>query len=65
VVLGGGVIEACGSFMIPIIKESVHHDPLFRGLGPCKISASTLGDDAVILGGVALVRGFFRSLPSA
>ena len=64
-VLGGGVIEACGSFMIPVIKESVRHDPLFCGLGPCKISASQLGDDAVILGGVALVSGLFRSIPSA
>ncbi len=57
VVLGGGVMEACGDFMLPIIKKAVRKDKLFSGLRRCEIASSRLGDDAVILGGVALASG--------
>ena len=54
IVFGGGVIEACASFMLPIIKEVVAADPFFKKIGSCRIVESQLEDDAIILGGVAL-----------
>ena len=56
IVLGGGLIEACGDFMLPIVKKTARNDSLFSGLPKCEIAASQLGDDAIILGGVALVK---------
>ena len=56
IVLGGGVIEACGDFMIPIVKKTAERDPFFSGLKQCRIVKSQLGDDAIILGAVALAR---------
>ena len=54
IILGGGVIEACGDFILPIVKRRLAADPLFRRVGPCRVSRSRLGDDAVVLGAVAL-----------
>ena len=53
IVLGGGLIEACGDFMLPIVETMVSGDPLkgTREAGAIRISA--LGDDAVVLGAVA------------
>lgn len=56
-VLGGGVIEACGDFILPIVKRRLAADPLFKRIGVCKVTRSRLGDDAVVLGAVALARG--------
>ncbi len=55
IILGGGVIEACGDFLLPIINKTFHTDPFFAKIDKCKIVTSKLGDDAVILGAVALV----------
>lgn len=55
-ILGGGVIEACGDFILPIVKRRLAADPLFRKIGPCRVTRSRLGDDAVVLGAVALAR---------
>ncbi len=56
-VLGGGVIEACGDFLLPIVKTRLSADALFRKVGPVRVTRSRLGDDAVVLGAVALARG--------
>lgn len=56
IVLGGGVIEACGDFMLPIVRKIFRADKFFTSFGECKVEASKLGDDAVMLGAVALVR---------
>lgn len=56
IVLGGGVIEACGEFLIPRIKKIVAGDPFFKKFKPCQIVEAKLKDDAVILGAVALAR---------
>jgi glucokinase len=56
IILGGGVIEACGDFMIPRIKRAVDEDPFFTHLPSCEVVASELGDEAVIMGAVALVK---------
>ncbi len=59
IVLGGGVIEACGDFMLPIVKKIASKDRLFAKINPCAIASSQLGDDAIILGGAALAVGHF------
>jgi glucokinase len=56
IVLGGGVIEACSDYIMPIVENIVGSDPLpgaHRGGG---VLLSALGDDAVVLGAVALAR---------
>lgn len=54
IVLGGGLIEACGDFMLPIIEKKVQSDPFFAKVPGCEIVRSRLLDDAVILGAAAL-----------
>jgi hypothetical protein len=54
--LGGGVMEACGHFLLPRIQKIVKQDPFFKKFKPCKIVAAKLEDNAVILGAVALAR---------
>ncbi len=56
IVLGGGVIEACELFMMPIIERVVAGDRLL-GPGPAAdVRVSALGDDAVVLGALALAQ---------
>jgi glucokinase len=56
VVLGGGVVEACGEFVMPIVEKIVAEDRL-PGARQCGgVFVSALGDDAVVLGAVALAR---------
>lgn len=54
IVIGGGVVEACGDFMMPVIERiAMHHS--VQGIGHAgRIMRSKLGDDAVVLGAVAL-----------
>ena len=56
IIFGGGVIKACGHFMVPIIAKAVRKDPFFKKFNSCRILQSELGDDAVLLGAVRLVR---------
>ena len=56
IVLGGGVIEACGDFVLPIVEDIVASDPLTGARQAGRIEASLLGDDAVALGAVALAQ---------
>lgn len=56
IVMGGGMIEACGDFMMPIIDEVVAADTVKGIRAPGKVVRSQLGDDAVLLGAVAAVR---------
>ncbi len=53
IVLGGGVMEACGYFLLPRIQRIVKQDPFFKKFKPCKIVAAKLEDNAVILGAAA------------
>jgi glucokinase len=57
ILLGGGLIEACGSFILPIVRARIAADALFRRVGSCRVAPSRLGDDATLLGAVALARG--------
>jgi glucokinase len=56
IILGGGVIEACGFFVLPIVRRIVDEDPLLAKMPKIKVQASELGDDAVVLGAVALAQ---------
>ncbi|MCR4337506.1 MAG: ROK family protein [Candidatus Omnitrophica bacterium] len=55
IVLGGGLIEAFGGFLLPRIQKVLNNDPFFKNLPPCPIVASQLLDDAVVLGAVACI----------
>ena len=63
IVLGGGVVEACSDFIMPIVENIVGLDPLpgAREGGPVLLSA--LGDDAVVLGAVAAARSLVGRSP--
>lgn len=54
VILGGGVIEACGDFLMPLIEAEVQADHLRRSRDALRLAVSELGDDAVALGAAAL-----------
>ena len=56
IVLGGGVMEACGDFLMPIVQEVVARDPMYEARERGQIVVSELGDDAGILGAAALAR---------
>lgn len=58
IVLGGGVIEALGTFMMPIIKNEFKNHVLDASAKGIKIVSSKLGDDAAIYGGLALAEEF-------
>jgi glucokinase len=60
IVFGGGVIKACGFFMIPLIEKALKSDPFFKNFNTCRIVQSSLGDDAVLLGAVQLVKNSDR-----
>ncbi|MCX7927827.1 MAG: ROK family protein [Candidatus Omnitrophica bacterium] len=55
IVFGGGVIEACANFMLPIIRRTIKKDPFFAKLKSCQIVKASLGDDAIIIGACSLV----------
>ena len=56
IVLGGGVVEACSDFIMPIVDNIVGRDPLPGAREGGRVLLSALGDDAVVLGAVAAAR---------
>jgi glucokinase len=54
IVLGGGVVEACGRFVVPIVERVLGSDQLAGARPGGYVAESELGDDAVVLGAVAL-----------
>ena len=58
IVLGGGVVEAMGNFMLPRIKESFSQHVMKDSSKGLKIVVSHLGDDAALYGGIALAEEF-------
>jgi len=56
IVLGGGVMEACGTFLMPIIEEVLAADGLTGANDSARVMLAALGDDAVAVGAVALAR---------
>lgn len=63
IVLGGGVMEACSEYMMPIIERVVASDRLPGAREGGRVLLSALGDDAVVLGAVALARQLVRRSP--
>ncbi len=59
IIFGGGIIKACGNFILPIIAKEVKADPFFKKFNTCRILPSLLGDDAVILGAVRLTQKMY------
>lgn len=59
IVLGGGLIEACGDFILPIVQKSVAKDPFLAKKTSCRVVPALLGDDAVVIGAVALAKQKF------
>ena len=63
IVLGGGVIEACGDYILPIVEKIVAAD-LLKGARPGgRIVRSALGDDAVALGAASLAQELVGRTP--
>jgi len=56
IVLGGGVVEATSDFILPIVEKIVGSDQLPGAREGGQVLLSALGDDAVVLGAVALAR---------
>ncbi|MDO4549960.1 MAG: ROK family protein [Planctomycetia bacterium] len=56
IILGGGVMEACHHFIMPVIEKIMENDKLPAAASSRRILLSSLGDDAVALGAVALAQ---------
>jgi glucokinase len=54
VILGGGVAEACGDFILPIVERVLREDPLSKNRPELRVVLSALSDDAGVLGAAAL-----------
>lgn len=56
IILGGGLVEACRAFILPIVEHAIASDRMANALSGGRVVVSSLGDDAVVLGAVALVQ---------
>ncbi len=56
IVLGGGVVEACKFYILPVVQKLLASDPFSSVRAGGKVVISSLGDDAVVLGAVALAQ---------
>jgi len=63
IVLGGGVAEACGEFLLPRIEAEVRADRMKGSRDSMRVALSKLGDDAVALGAAALVDATITDRP--
>ena len=58
IVLGGGVVEAMGEFILDEVKKSFKNSVLPESGKEVKIVTTHLGDDAPLYGGIALAEEF-------
>jgi len=63
IILGGGVVEACGEFIVPLVEAEVRADCMRGSRDTMQIAVSQLADDAVALGAAALVDALVSDLP--
>jgi glucokinase len=54
-ILGGGVLEALGDYIMPRFKERIKRFTMPAILEGTEIVQSALGDDAIIYGALALI----------
>jgi glucokinase len=57
IIFGGGVIEACGDFLMPLIEAEVRADTMTGSHDSMRLVVSQLEDDAVALGAAIFARG--------
>jgi glucokinase len=55
-VLGGGVMEACADFLMPLIEQEVGADKLIKPDKELQLVVASLEDDSVALGAAGLAR---------
>jgi len=60
IILGGGLIEALDKFMVPKIKEAYKNNALKDIAKGVLIKSVKLGEDAALLGGIALAEEFLE-----
>ena len=60
IIIGGGVLEANESYMLPRIKSSFHKFSLGDAAKSVQIVGTILRDDAAIYGGIALTEEFLN-----
>jgi glucokinase len=65
IIFGGGVVEACGKWMLPLIEKTARKVAMPGTGRELQIVQSTLGDDAILLGGVALLREKLKTMPAS
>ncbi len=58
IVYGGGLVEAIGDEMLPLIKKSYYNFVLDDAAKGTKLLKSKLGDDAALYGGIVLAEEF-------
>ncbi len=63
IILGGGVAEACGDFLLPKIEAEVRADRMKGSRDTMRVALSELADDAVALGAAALVDATITDRP--
>lgn len=56
IIFGGGVTEACGFFILPIIQKAINNDLFFTKIGECKVLPAILEDDSIPLGAVYMAK---------
>lgn len=64
IIFGGGVIAACGDWMLPWIEKTARKVAMPGTGRPLKILRSALGDDAILVGGLALLQQGLHLHPS-
>lgn len=57
VVLGGGVLESLRDYIMPLLKEYIKRFTLPELLNGTEIVSSALGDDAILYGALAIIKG--------
>ncbi|MBF0386976.1 MAG: ROK family protein [Candidatus Omnitrophica bacterium] len=55
-IFGGGLVESCGEYILPVVERALKQDPFFARLNTPRVLQAKLGDDATMLGAVAAVR---------
>lgn len=60
IVYGGGLMEALGDVLLPMIKMSYYKHIFTDAYKGAKLVKSKLGDDAALYGGIALAEEFLR-----
>jgi glucokinase len=65
IVLGGGVVEACGKYLVPRVASVLDADNLGAGGASARLVPSELGDDAGVLGAAALAQQHVGITPVA